>query len=237
MAEKHELIKIDDPKSLMGFLQAPTLKIAETLTGILASDTKDIKLFAGKLIQASIKGSLLTQLGKEIETLRKKGAIKEDFFQSRTNQACFKELLGFIDDEVPDEDRFNAMKALFFSAISGDSSTEKEILAYELMQVCKKLKAGDLLVLKANFDVAENRSIRNLSKEDIQNAHSSSQWLDVISEQIGHKIRSLVEVHEANLIELKLITRRTYDDLSGFPKTDHFRLTDLGYQLCQHIIR
>ena len=97
----------------MKFLQEPTVKIAEALTGILASDFKDWKLSAGKIVQAVIKGSLLTQLGREIEKYQEEGKIKEDYLESDIDRASFKELLEFIDEEVPDEIRFKAIKSIF----------------------------------------------------------------------------------------------------------------------------
>jgi len=36
MAKDKDLINLDDPKSVMAFLQQQTVKIAEALTGILA---------------------------------------------------------------------------------------------------------------------------------------------------------------------------------------------------------
>ena len=41
MSEGKELIKFDDVKSIAEFLQQPAVKMAEFITGILVSDTKD----------------------------------------------------------------------------------------------------------------------------------------------------------------------------------------------------
>src|SRR5947207_2639040 len=111
---KDKLIKLDSSKNVMNFLQQPTLKIAEALTGLLVSDKTDWKLSAGKIVQATIKGRLLTQLGRELKGYIKKGQIKEDYFASNNNRASLSELLKFIDDEVPDEERFKAIKSIFF---------------------------------------------------------------------------------------------------------------------------
>lgn len=94
---KKEIIKLDSIKSVMQFLKQPTIKIAETLIGILASDLKDWKLSTGKIVQATIRGNLLTQLGREIEKYREEGKIKEDYLENDFNRSSFKELLKFID--------------------------------------------------------------------------------------------------------------------------------------------
>lgn len=235
MKDKNQL-KLNDPKSLMEFLQQPTLKIAEVLTGILVSGSKDWKLSAGKLIQATIKGNLLTQLGLELKKYREEGKIKEDFLATDKNRMSLCELLKFIDEEIPDEERFRAIKSLFFASISKDVTEDEEKLAYELMQICKKLSSGELLVLKAAYDVVIGRLAPNMSNINHQEKNAND-WLNLIAKQIRHSLPSLVEVHEKNLMELKLISDRTLSDRSGIRPTQHFRLTTLGYKLCEFITK
>ena len=228
MSENKELINLDSEKSVMKFLQQPTVKIAEVLTGILASDMKDYKLSAGQIVQASIKGRCLTQLGKELEEYREKGKIKEDFFESDKNRMSLYELLSFIDNDVPDEERFRAMKSIFLSSVSKDAKKEDEEMAYEIMQICKRLSSGDLIILKAVYNLVQKNEHNN-------GLGGVKDWLDIIAQKIGHSISSLVEVHEERLMKLKLIGDRRYSDKSGFMKTKYFRLTELGYKLCEFI--
>lgn len=234
--QDRKLIKLNDVKSLMEFLRQPTIKIAEILTGVLVTDSRDWKLSAGKIVQATIKGNLLSQLGRELEKYRKEGKIKEDFLSTDKNRMSFYELLNFIDEEVPDEDHFRAMKSIFFASVSKNVREDEEKLAYELMQICKKLSGGDLLVLKAAYDVVNGHlassmpTINHLEK-------NANNWLNLIAQQIGHDLPSLVEVHEKNLMELKLISDRTLSDRSGIQSTQHFRLTTLGYKLCEFITK
>jgi len=236
MKKDKGLIKIDSIKSIAEFLQQPTLKIAEALTGILASDLRDIKLSAGRLVQASIKFKLFTQLGKELKEYIEKGKIKENYYATNKNQASLCELLELIDEEIPDEERFKAMKSIFFTSVSRDISEKDEELAYELMQICKKLTSGEILVLKAVYDIINNRFAPNMSSFDLE-TESASTWLDIIASQIGHNMSSLVEIYEQKLIDLKLISDRVYSDRSGIGKTPNFRLTQLGYKLCEFITK
>lgn len=231
-----KLIKLDDAKSLMEFLRQPTLKIAEMLTGILVADSRDWKLSAGRLIQATIKGSLLTQLGRELEKYRDEGKIKEDFLSTYKNRMSFYELLKFIDEEVPDEERFRAIKSIFFTSISKDAKEHEEKLAYELMQICKRLSSGDLLVLKAAYDIVNGCLAPSMPAINDREKNAND-WLNLIAQQIGHSLPSLVEVHEKNLTELKLISDRTLSDRSGVQPTQHFRLTTLGYKFCEFITK
>jgi len=236
MNESKELIKFDDPKSIAEFLQQPAIKIAEFITGILVSDTKYLKLSAGHLVQASIKWKLFTQLGKEIRSYIEKGEIKEDFFDKPQNQHSLSELLKFIDEATPNEDRFNAMKALFIKSVTNCSSEKDQILSYQFMQFCKDLESGDLLILKAAYDITNGNLSQAFGQTTFgvkdKDAHV---WLVNISKQIGHDIKSLVEVHEDKLMDLKLLSPRTHSDRSGIETTDYYRLTELGYKLCGYI--
>ena len=218
------------------FLQQPATKIAEFITGLLVSDNKDWKLSAGRLVQASIKSKLYSQLGKEINEYIKKGKIKDDFLDNAQNFKSLSDLLEFIDEATPDNDRFNAVKDLFFYSVAKDSSEAEQVLSYQFMKLCKELDSGNLLVLKATYDINNKKYSPKLVSTKIDlNERNVNTWLLNISKQIGHEIVSLVEVHEDKLINLKLIGPRTESDRSGIFVTTKYRLTDLGYKVCEFI--
>lgn len=236
MEEEKGLINIDDPQSIIKFLQAPTIKIAEALTGMLASDKNELKLSAGRLVQASIKHNFLKQLGEEIKKYREEGKIKEDYFATHKEQASLYELLKFIDEQIPDEERFRAMKSIFLYSITVDTVDKDKELSFELLKICKKISASELLILKACYNILNGQhKFDYLTKEKIRDMHSASEWLRLVSEQIGHNIPSLIEVYEENLEKLSLITARQHSDRSGIGKSAYFRLTELGYKLCEFI--
>ena len=106
-------------------MQRPTTKFLEFITGFLGSEKLDRRLSAGRLVQASIKLKLFSQLGKEIERFIEKGKIKEDFLDKEQSKQSLFELLKFIDTDSPDEDRFEAMKLLFLKSVSFNSSEEE----------------------------------------------------------------------------------------------------------------
>ena len=232
------LIKLDDVKSIMQFLQQPTLKVAEALTGILTSDLKDWKLSAGRILQSVITGNLLTQLGREIEKYQKEGKIKEDYLENDINCASLKELLKFIDEEAPDEVRFKAMKSIFFSSIDGGDDS----LAYELMQICKKLSSMEILILSANYSVVKGTSKPTTKGIEWGATRQVNYWAQIIAEQIGHNLPEIVLQYEDHLIALRLISDRHYTIdktrvTENFKGTSYFRLTQLGHKLCEFIIK
>ncbi len=230
------LIDINDPRSIIKFLQSPTIKIAEALTGVLSSEGNELKLTAGRLVQASIKRNFLKQLGEEIKKYQDKGKIKEDYFTTHKERASLCELLKFIDEEGTDEERFNAMKSIFLYSVTVDTADKERELAFELLKICKRISASELLILKACYDISNgHHKFDYLTKEKMRDIHSASEWMHLVSEQIGHGIPSLVAVYEDNLEKLNLITTRQHVDKSGIGKSEHFRLTGLGYKLCEFI--
>lgn len=236
-AMKDEIIKFDNAKSVMQFLKQPTIKIAEALTGILVSDLKDWKLSAGKIVQAVIKGNLLNQLGREIERYQKEGKIKEDYLDSDINRASFKELLKFIDEEAPDEIRFRAMKSIFLVSVgNGDGA-----LAHELLQICKQLSSMEIMILSANHNVVKGTA-KPTASGITSSAIQIKYWTQIIAEQIGHNLSEIVLLYEDHLIALKLISDRHYPIdrtrvTEKFDATPYFRLTPLGYKLCEFITK
>lgn len=228
---KKDLIKLykkfSDSKTLAEFLQQPTEIIAETITGILASDLKDYKLIAGRIVQSALKFRLLTQLGRELKELREKGKIKEDYFATHKQQATLVELLKFIDEEVPDEELFKAVKSIFFTSISKDASEEDSLLGYHFLQICKQLKSGDILLLKTCYQIRK-------SGKYIEN-NSARSWMDKCA-RYSELPKGMVELYEENLMKFKLLTERTYSDRSGV-RIGNFRLTDLAIELCEFITR
>ena len=236
MNKGNELIKLDDSKSIVAFLQQPATKLAEFITGILISDTKDWKMSAGHLVQASIKWKLFSQLGKEIKDYIAKGKIKEDFLDKDQNKQSLSDLLKFIDETSPSEDRFNAVKTLFIKSVLNNSSEEEKILSHQLMQICKNLESSDLLILKAAYDIKYGKMYNKLASAKIDpNDNTAYGWLKNIANQIGHGIISLIEVQEEKLITLKLISPRIHSDKSGISNLKNYRLTDLGCKICDFI--
>lgn len=234
---KKEITKFDDIKSVMQFLKQPTIKIAEALTGILTSDLKDLKLSAGKIMQAAIKGNLLTQFGREIEKYQKEGEIKEDYLESDINRASFKELLQFIDEEAPDAIRFRAMKSIFLVSVgNGDG-----VLTHEFLQICKQLSSMEIMILSANYNVVKGTA-KPTTPGITLSATQIKYWAQIIAEQIGHNLSEIVLQYEDHLISLKLISDRHYPIdrtrvTENFDATPYFRLTPLGYKLCEFITR
>lgn len=216
--------------------------MSEAITGFLASDTNDKKLATGHIIQSIFKGSLLTQFGRELNNFRKNGLIKEDYFATHKQQATLVEFLNFIDgEETPDEERFRAMKSIFFYSISKKASEDDEFWAYEFLQTAKKLSGTEILILKANFDLATGNISKSVPNAHLGSAQSKrSVWKRVIAAQMGYEERhAIVTKYEENLESLGLISPRGEDTRfhNEFEPTQKYRLTEVGYKFCEFITK
>ena len=131
------------------------------------------------------------------------------------------------------------MKSIFLFSISKNATNKDEELAYQLMQICRQLSSGDILVLKAAYDISRGRIASGMPSinPDLYNREA---WFRLVAQQIGHDIPALVERYEKNLMELKLITniKMAYggNDTSSFEQSKDFRLTSLGKILCGFIV-
>ncbi|MFA6321352.1 MAG: hypothetical protein WCY36_05785 [Candidatus Omnitrophota bacterium] len=233
MDDNKAIIDLRSSKNIIEFLKAPTLKISELLTGLIASDKSEYKLSAGHLVQAAIKCNLYEQLGREIKHYRDKGKIKEDFFSTDKQRATLREMLEFIDKDSPDEDRFKAMKSIFLRAISTEATAEDEALAYELMQIGKKLESNDIIVLKAIYllykKIEAENSPAKVANDGVQG------WVTYVTKNSGHNVKELTLLSEQRLTDLKIISGRKYPDGSGMYNVETARLTPLGLKLCEFI--
>lgn len=242
MNKEKQLLPIKNFNVLANFLQETTLKLSETITGFLISDKNDKKLIAGHIIQSIFKGNLLTQFGQELKNLRNKGLIKEDYFATHKQQATLLEFLKFIDgEETPDEERFKAMKSIFFASITKNITEDDEILTYQLMQICKKLSSAEILILNGAYAVVKNTGKKLLEGINVSNCNANI-WAQIVSKKIGHNLPDIVFQHENHLMELKLITDRQYlrnntEVPRDFSTSQYFRLTALGYKLCEFITK
>ncbi len=221
-----DLIPYRDPEALSEFLNQPQVKIAEVITGALSMGRSDAILVGGRIVQGALKGHLMKQLGRELIILQERGRIEEDYAGKKFGFQSLVELMAFIDSEVPDEDRFKAVKALFYSIIDKEAPDGSDILRYQLFQICKRLNSSQLLTVKACY---------RLYKQGFNSNNSAAVWLSTVAGEAGHRSVGLIENDETTLEREKLISGRTYTDRGGV-NNRNARLTDLGISLVENIM-
>lgn len=181
----------------------------------------------------------LTKFGKEYNERRAKNEIKNTDFKTEKPMLFFNDLLKTIDKGNLEEERFRAMKSIFFSGISKDSTQQDEVLAYEFMQTAKKLNGTEILILKANFEITKENISKTVSEEALKNGKSRrAPWRAVIVQQMGSvDFDGVIIRYEKNLELLGLISPRIEDTRfpDDFVPTQKFRLTNTGYKFCEFI--
>lgn len=146
-------------------------------------------------------------------------------------RASLYEMLKFIDDEVPEEERFKAVKSVFLSSLLRDKDTKEREALYYLLGVCKQLSSMEVLILKACYE----RSEENKSKNITTGPHAHGEWVDDVAAYIGLGLPELVSASDEHLVRLGLISDRTHSDRSGVVASN-YRLTNLGIRLCKEML-
>ncbi len=203
------------------------ISLAEGITGIAASERKDLALSVGHIFQSFRKGQFLSQFGVEWDSYREKGRIKDDYIDTEQHRSCLQELLDFLDNDSPDEIRFEVIKKVFLVAATENVSDRNSLLPYQFLRLCRGMSSGEIIVLSATYSIAKSDQILDVS--------GANQWLDAIVNESGLGHASLVETYEDELIKKHLITGRKYSDQSGIVAKPNFRLTSLGFELCKYI--
>jgi hypothetical protein len=187
------IAKLEDPRVLEDFLDEPLTYIAETITGALAVGKTGVMVAGGRIVQALLKGQLFTQWNKEFRALRDAGKIPDDFAEKKYAFQTWVELMTIIDEETPDADRLEALKAMFYGVSTINKTDQERIVAYQLWRITKQLNSGDLLLLKTFHE-------KNLHLGEMPYA----QWLSQVATLSGFGIVELVQLHVARLLEFKL---------------------------------
>lgn len=220
-----DIVKLQDAGVFEDFIAEPLTFIAETITGALGDGTKGAMMSGGRIVQALLKGRHFQQFSRELKRLRKAGKIPDDFAEKRYGFQTWVELMKILDEESPDPDRLDALKAMFFAVNKINATDGERIASYQLWQIAKNLTSGELFLLRL---VHEQRSSYH------PNLNSYSQWEAHMASSAGHSVKGLISVHEKRLTDLGLLSPRQWDDLSGInPK--NARLTDFGMSFSSNI--
>ena len=129
----------------------------ELMTGIAASGRDDLTLSLGHALQGALKLQFFETLMDEMDSYREKGRIKDDDLKTKQGQACFMEMLNFLDGDNPDDIRFEFMKKLYLGIMSDDERDRESVLEQQYMSFCRKLTAGEIMTLVGAWKYAQKQ--------------------------------------------------------------------------------
>ncbi len=205
------------------------LYLAEGLTGIAASDRKELVFSVGHIFQSLRKGRFLSQFLNEWNDYRDKGRIKDAYMGTEQHFECLTELFEFLDKDIPDQNRFSILKKIFLTAATEQITNRDSILPQQFMKICRNLSSGETIVMNAAY-----RRWKKISPDD-NTSKSAQDWLNTIASESNLKHTELVATYEQGLMEKHLLTPRQLSDGSGVIVTPYYRLTNLAYDLCKYI--
>lgn len=186
----------------------------------------------GRIIQAMLKGQHFQQVSREIADLREKGKIPDDFADEQKHKYAAKswvELLTVIDEELPDADKLDALKAMFYSVNKVNATDGQRIVGYQLFQLAKTLTSGELIYLRACYDIYQTE------RDSLPTGSTNvNDWFSRIAKILGHNVVGLMDKADRKLVDAGLLTPRYHGDLSTVNQTNA-RLTDLGLEFCKNI--
>jgi len=214
---------------LAKLMEQPVTAIAELITGALAAGPQYWTVMTGHIVQAMLKGRLLQEVSREIKELRNKGKIPDDFADNKYGFQSWVDLLKTIDDEVPEEEKLDALKAMFYAVNKVGINDSERILNYQLFQIAKSLTSGQLMLLKVVHESYKASDFPTPAKNI-----PVIEWANKMAERFGHKLSYLVLKDEPALLEQGLIEPRTHGQ-ELFVLSRQSRITDLGIHFCENI--
>lgn len=148
------------------------------------------------MVQAAFKGQVFEQFAREFKKLRETGAIPDNYAEKKYGAKSWVEVVTILDEETPDEDRAEALKAMFFAVNKVNSTDAERILNYQLFQISKELSSGELLLLNAIADV--NRRFPG-------SLPANSNFVREVSIVLGHSVTALIRKDIRKLLSTSLV--------------------------------
>ncbi len=211
--------------------------LSEAGTGVIGSTRQELLLSAGHVLQSMIKGRFVETLKHEWDDLREKGRIEANYSETPQQQACLQELLNFIDIDLPDDVRFNTMKQVFLRAATEEESDRDSPLPQQFMIACRELSSGEILVLKAAYEIAEEGDWKSKYLQIDPNSTADihiRRWSNAVASHSAMTHWELVAKHAVSLQKQRLLSasNKTANADVFIATTEHFGLTSFGYALC-----
>ena len=229
-------------KIAKGNITETALEIVPFVVSLLDPEIVSKPLLVVAKVGQAIAGYFVTKFVSEYKARVHDSELKSENFATEKPALILTDLLRIIDDGKIDEERFRAMKSIFFMATEKNTLREQEEMAYRFFQIAKELSGEEILILSANYSVVEGTAKSRIKAIEWGANSRRDYWAQIISEQIGHSFPEIILRYENHLIELKLISSNEDSDRVGitqlnFKTTSYFRLTQLGYELCKFITK
>jgi hypothetical protein len=219
-----DIVHLENPSFVERMLSTSRAEATSYVGALLSSGLPRYIVAGPKVAFTAAIVQVLGDFWREVCDWRKTGRIPEDFTGRPFAYQTWVELLKEIDSDPVDAERLKAMKAMFLAASKVGTADGEAIVAYQLFQIAKTLRSGELFLMKASFSWCKSGS-RNEFVDP-------QQWFQLISETMGHNLHALIIKDETVLVDKGLLAGRT--PTNKIP-TLNGRLTDLGLRFCKNV--
>ena len=226
------LEKVAQETGFIGLMREALRRWDAIVTRAVGTPKGELFMSLGHLFQGARNHDFLRQLARELEHLRRKGDIADDYEGTEQAKACFQELLAALEDPPVDEVKFNALKSLFIAAALEGKSTREDVLPQQLLAIAGKMESGEVLLLAAVYSLVQDGSADKMMTATDGTLIRARKWLKPVLERSGFGVIQIVEHYEDRLIEKRLLSPR---NKHGVDMGKRVRLTELGHLLSQFI--
>ncbi|MBU4381393.1 hypothetical protein L6255_02800 [Candidatus Parcubacteria bacterium] len=228
LATIKEISNLEVPEVIKATVKASV----EVLTAVY-NNPKSALISLSNVAQRLIANEHLASVSNEWEKLKEQGRIKKTYESSLQARYTLLELLKFLEEGIPDKDRFEVMKRILLVTATEKYSTQEDLRPLEFMKIVSSLSSGAVILLLASYRLAKNPPPP--MSDSTQNRADENEWIRIVLIETNLGYPELVKKYEDVLIKAQLITGRANRDGSGVRIGNHFRLTQLGYDLCEYI--
>ncbi len=200
--------------------QSSLIVLTQAITGALSKPAENPVKALGLLVQHGLQRDLLGGLREGIDFLASEGRIKPDYFNTSRGRATFQELLRALDEPKINEERFNAMRAIFLNAARDDETTDETVLILTLMRIVNELSTSEIVTLRAIWQFWQ----KYIDNDHVSDGHL---WPDFLREHTGLTYE-LTEEDLNTLIKKRLLVDSSHNG--------SHRLTNTGGKLCDYLI-
>jgi hypothetical protein len=152
-ADSAEVARVELATERERALQLGATSIGEAITGLFASGKWGAAVVGSRIVQGVLKFKLFQQVSKEIQELLAKGKIAAELAEKKYAFNSGVEVFTVIDNRTPDEDRLEALKAMFYSVNKINATEGERVANDQLFQIAKKLTSGQFLYLRASYEL------------------------------------------------------------------------------------
>lgn len=197
-----------------------------TFLGSAATGDLNAALIATGTAITSIR---LSRFVSEYEAKEKNKELKDVSQKERYSDSLI-DLLKYLGKELPSEEKWNVMRALFFIQVSKDTSESDEQLAYLLMEISKHLSSTEIMIIiaayKARHEIANDGSTFQVP----------SSWSHKVAKEMGDTIPpELVKSYCDHLMELGFLNMDVYQDNKHIQHRTNGGLTTLAIKFCEFL--